>query len=317
MGKPCDALIPVATRSSVRSEVLAALAQHSREGAKVPIPLGPLFLKVCARLERVGIVPPRAERASYTSLRYSPASVSFPDFGAPEDIARFVREVLWDLYSQGVLAPASGRECPPDVDRGSPFSFLDLDCAVLTDYGQDTLADTTNRIQVHDPDGYPANFWSADPPPDGEMMRYLEECVAVFRGGHFLATIVLLGVASERPIEVLAQSLREALGEPTGEEWFNGTYVNKRDFSKRFSALSGKLMGEYSEDLDRAKLKDAFNGVVTLTVEQIRCARNDIAHPKGRKFTWNEVGGLLHSFAQYFTYANQVIKLLTSNPKSV
>ncbi len=40
--------------------------------------------------------------------------------------------------------------------------------------------------------------------------------------------------------------------------------------------------------------------MVTLTLEQIRCARNDIAHPMGCELTWNEVSGFLHSFLQYF-----------------
>jgi hypothetical protein len=210
------------------------------------------------------------------------------------------------------LAPAPGSTCPPDVDRGPSFSFLDLDCALVTDYGQDILTDTTDRIRVHDPDGYLSHFRNVDPPPDPEMMRYLGESVAVFRGGHFLAAIVLLGVASERLIEVLAETLRDALGDPTGVDWFDRMYVSKRDFSKRFKTLSGKLMGVYGEDLDGAKLKDAFNRVVTLTVEQIRCARNDIAHPKGREFTWNEVSGFMHNFVQYFIYVNQIIKLLRS-----
>jgi len=285
MGKPPDARIPVATKSSVRSEVLATLGDCSRRGAQVPIQLGQLFLEVCARLERVGIILPKAGRASFTSLRYSSGSVSFPDFGAPEDIARFVREVMWDLYSQGVLAPAPETNCPPDVDRHPPFSFLDLDCAVLTDYGQGMLADNTNRTHVHDPDGYLANFLDADPPPDPEMMRYVGESVAVFRGRHFLATIVLMGIASERLIEVLAESLRDALGDPTGTEWFNGKYFNKRDISARFEALSSRLMSEYGDELKREKLRDPYHCVVKPTFHQIRCARNDIAHPSGREFT--------------------------------
>ncbi len=313
MGKPRHARIPAATRSSVRSEVLAALVPYTHQGAQVPIRLGDLFLQVCARLERIGIVPARANGASYVSLRYSSGSVSFPDFGAPEDIACFVRGVLWDLYSQGVLAPAPETKCPADGDRGPPYSYLGLDCAVLTDHGQNILTDATNRIQVHDPDGYLANFRNAKPPPDPEMMRYLEECVAVFRGGHFLATVVLLGVASERLVEVVAESLRDALGDPEGTEWFK-TYSNNWSIKARFETLRSKLAEEYARALRSENLDEPLQCVVTPTFHQIRIARNCIAHPEGREFTWNEVSGFLHSFVQYFIYANQIIALLEINP---
>ena len=88
------------------------------------------------------------------------------------------------------------------------------------------------------------------------------------------------------------------------------------DNLKRFLALTGKLMGEYGEELSRVGLKDAFNGVVTLTFEQIRNARNDIAHPSGREFTWNEVSGLLHNYVQYFIYANRIIAFLRAKQRT-
>jgi len=111
------------------------------------------------------------------------------------------------------------------------------------------------------------------------MMRYLEECVGVFRGAHFLATIALLGVASERLIEVLAESLRDALGEPEGTKWFDKKFSQQWPVSRRFKALSDRLFREYEQDLKREKLKEAFDCVVKPTFDQIRCARNDIAHP--------------------------------------
>jgi hypothetical protein len=40
--------------------------------------------------------------------------------------------------------------------------------------------------------------------------------------------------------------------------------------------------------------------VVTLTFDQISCARNDIAHPMGCEFTSNRVGGFLPGFVEYF-----------------
>jgi hypothetical protein len=278
-------------------------------------------LKICDGLALEGTIPARPDGAAFASLQYSHYTESFPDFGVSPEIASFIRQLLWELHLQGILSPCpNARQVLDKYNQNPdlvPLAFLlDLDCAVLTPYGLEVLTDASNRVQVHDPDGYLANFWDANPPPDAEMMRYLAESLAVFRGAHFLATVVLLGVASERLIDILAESLRDALGVPTGTDWFNGKYSKKRDISARFSALSAKLMGEYGDDLNREKLKDAFKGVVTLTFEQIRCARNDIAHPMGRKFTWNEVSGFLHSFVQYFVYVNRIVSLLESKRPS-
>jgi hypothetical protein len=55
--------------------------------------------------------------------------------------------------------------------------------------------------------------------------------------------------------------------------------------------------------------------VVTLTFEQVSRARNDIAHPMGREFTWNEVSGFLHSFVQ-FLYVNRIVSLLETKTAS-
>lgn len=145
-------------------------------------------------------------------------------------------------------------------------------------------------------------------------MRYLSECVSVFRSNHLLASVVLLGIASERLIEVLAENLRDALGDQRGIPWFQSKYSNKRDISARFKALSAKLMGEYGGALNQHKLKDAFQGVVTLTFEQIRLARNEVAHPAKRQFNWNDVSGFLRSFVQYFGYVNRIIAFLDDNP---
>jgi hypothetical protein len=240
----------------------------------------------------------------------------FPDYGIPSNIANLMRQTLWELYLQGILAPAPRQNPLEDTCYPAKHQdyWLHLDYVMLTPYGVSILIDSQNRIQVHDPDGYLASFWNASSPPDTEMMRYLSECVSVFRGGHLLASVVLLTVASERLVEVLAESLRDALGGP-GAAWFHSKYKNKRDISDRFKTLAGKLMAEYGEEFEQQKLKDGFQSVVTLTFEQIRLARNDIAHLGGREFTWNEVSGFLHNFIQYFGYVNRIITFLANNPK--
>jgi hypothetical protein len=311
------------TRSSVRNQIYRVLAQYASGGNHGPISVKKLFLMTADGLVDSGTIK-RPDflggrglgGQKFVQLAEGRQPKVFPDYGIPSDIANLMRQTFWEFFLQGILAPAPKRNPLEDSiypEKHQDF-WLYLDYVMLTPYGVQILIDSKNRIQVHDPDGYLTNFWGASPPPDNEMMRYLSECVAVFRGGHLLASVVLLGVASERLIEVLAKSLRDALGDPTGTRWFQTKYSNKRDISTRFNVLSGKLMQEYGEALRQQKLKDGFQGVVTLTFEEIRLARNDIAHPTDRQFTWNEVSGFLHNFVQYFRYINAIIAFLKNNP---
>jgi len=309
-----------ATVHGVRTEVFDALAEYASGGNHGPIHLGKLFREVADRLVRVNIIERRPNGSTLASLKYSYPSRSFPNYGVPTGIANLIRQTFWELYIQGCLAPAANSRdiLAPNLNaaRLTPLAFfMELDQVMITPHGVDVLVGARNRIQVYDPEGYLTNFWSAHPPPDPEMMRYLSECILVFRSNHLLATVILLGAASERLVDVLAKSLRDALGSPGGTDWYRKRYRNKRDISERFKALSGKLMGEYGEALNQQKLKDSFQGVVRLTFEEIRLARNDIAHVANRQFNWNEVSGFLHNFVQYFRYVNRIIAFLAGNPK--
>jgi len=221
-------------------------------------------------------------------------------------LVNFITQTFWELHLQGILSPT-----PAWISTGNTLynNGYKTVSAIIIPYGRELLAQDSNRIRVYDPDGYLYNFYNANPTPDPEMMRYLSECISVFRSNHLLASVVLLGVASERLIEVLAKSLRDALGDTEGTLWYS-RYRNK-DISKKFSSISNKFKDEFGEfDLNT----DVFRAV-ELTFQYIRLARNDVAHPKDRRFTSNEVSGFIHNFVQYFKYINDIIAFLAKNLK--
>lgn len=244
-------------------------------------------------LHSKGIIPSRP-----------PGNVPFRELsssGVPGNIIRLVTQIFWELHLQGILSPSSTWISP---SNGS---------AIITPYGIELVGENSGRIQTHDPDSYLGNFLNENPAPDAEMMLYIKECISVFQHGHFFACVILLGISSERLMTVLAENLRGALGHPNGTEWFEKKY--RGSVSEKFKAITNQLLANYNKELEEEKLKEALQGIVTLTFETIRHARNDIAHPKGREFTWNEVSGLLHNFVQYFKYINKIIALLANNPK--
>lgn len=245
-------------------------------------------------LYRKGILPSQA-----------PSNIRFEDLYAHQvsrDVIRSVTQIFWELHLQGILIPSAA------------WISSNNGHAIITPYGRELISENSGRIQAHDPEGYLENFINENPVPDVEMMLYVKESISVFQNGHFFACVILLGVASERLITVLAENLRNSLGSPSGTEWFQKKY--KGNASEKFKVLVNQLLADYGEELEKEKLKEALQGTVKLTFETIRHARNDIAHPKGREFTWNEVSGLLHNFVQYFKYTNKVIAVLVNNPKN-
>ena len=306
-------------RSKIRDGVFEVLAQFTSNGAHGPIPVKRLFLMVADKLVKAGLVNRPdflggrgAGGQRFEQLLGGDQPQIFPNYGLPQGMADLIRQTTWQLYIQGVLAPAT-RE---SVNIHTREVWVFFDDFVFTPYGVQLLTDSSDRIRVYDPDGYMSNFTNANPPPDPEMISYLSECISVFRGGHHLATIILLAISSERLIEVLAEKIRHALGEPRGTVWYDQKFSKQRDISTRFQSVTGKLMDEYAVELDKDKLKDGFQSIVTLSFEAIRLARNDIAHLAKREFTWNEVSGLLHNFVQYFLYVNRIITLLAAFPKN-
>lgn len=308
------------TRSAVRAAVFRVLRGYATGGDHGPIYVGYLFLRAADYLaeERIVQRPGGTQRFSRLT-QFLPNSQLFPNWGIDRTIADLMWHTFWELYRQGVLTPGptEGSHTP---HKPGPIprqrSFLDFDCVRLTPYGVDVLIRDAQRIQVHDPDGYLANFWSAVPKPDRVMMRYLVECIRVFQNGHLLATVILLGAASERLIDVLAGKLCKALGTQYGGPAFQLKYEKVRDISERFRVVRAKLMAEYGAELANERLKDHFQKTIALSFEVIRDARNRVAHPGADpKFTWNEVSGFLFNFVPYFQHVSKILRFVNDNPR--
>ena len=141
------------------------------------------------------------------------------------------------------------------------------------------------------------------------------ECVQTFKSNHLLATTILLGTASERLVDALAEHLRDALGSTRdGSGWFS-SYQSKWAITRKFDEVLRKLQQEYQSELNSARLSDRELQAIKLAFEAIRNPRNIIAHEHNYNPTWNEAGGLMHNFVLYFKLANQIIGVLLANPR--
>jgi hypothetical protein len=303
------------TRISVRSVISEVLRDYGALPER-PLFLGKLFWRVINELSRKDLIDRKPHPDIWGPLpgsdEFFNPPPSFEDYrDIPPVIVALVCQVFWELYIEGVLAPVpSPRDDPDELGQASFPLFMSLDYVMLTPYGTQVLHSARDRIQIHDPDGYLTNFRGAQPAPDNRMMDYLVECVRVFKGGHLVAAVVLLGAASERLIEVLATELQEALDRSgrNGTAWFKD-YNASWPIKKRFHKLHQKLAQEYNQDLK--KLDERYFETVKHIFHEIRKARNEDIHNTGDdKLTWNEVGGLLHWFVRYFKLLNKTIAFL-------
>ncbi len=300
------------TPPRVRDCVYGVLAHCARTNQYEHLSLNGLFLLSADRLLTAGLIAkPRflggQTFASMAGKSHVPGV--YPDYEIPHSLATLIRQTLWELCVQGVLAPEPRRLDSLDPQVATAEFY---DRVALTPYGIQTFLAEEDRIRPHDPEGYLALFSAAVPPPDAEMMSYLEEAVSVFTGGHLRASVLLLHLASERLMDVLASRLAEALQRrnqsPTD---FHRAYLRKRDVSLRFQFLENKLLnGEFSREIKDSRLGEPLQTMVTAAFHSLRIARNQIAHERGAPITWNEANGHLHLFARTFRHVNEIIRFL-------
>jgi hypothetical protein len=109
-----------------------------------------------------------------------------------------LQEVVWELLVQGILAP------------GKNSSNLHLPFVHVTDYGTRVLEE--DSFLLHDPDGYLERLVSRLPQPvDAILLCFVREGLASFLVGRHLGTVVALGLAGERGLDLLVAALAHGL----------------------------------------------------------------------------------------------------------
>jgi len=308
-----DSSLSTSEISIIRESVFRTLSHLSHALPNQPIEVKRLFLLSAEELveKRLFIRPDIIRGQEYGKLINQPEDSYFPDYGIPAVIADEIRRIIWDYYRKELISPFT--RAPINTQSG--YTWVYFDQFKITKTGITIIEKSDYQLCLYDPDGYLLNITNIDPTPDPEMMKYLQECLVVFHGGHLFATVVLLAIASERLIDLFGETLRNSLGEPTGAEWYSRNIIHKREVSVRFEALEAKLMGEYGKQLTERKLLEGFHNIVKLTFQSIRITRNEIAHPMGRNLTINEVTGLLHNYFQYYLHTIRIINFLQEPKK--
>jgi hypothetical protein len=211
----------------------------------------------------------------------------------------FVHEVIWDLIVQRVLT----------VRNYSNYSWAAVS---VTDYGAEVLKE--QRWSPYDPDGYLVELQKQAPDLAILCQMYVQEALQCFRSGCYLATVVMLGAASEgivlelfrRLVAALkAGKIPEASSLEDKIEKQQSLHRKYEVFKKYFdSIVRPKLPSELSDDLSLQ-----FDGVFNL----IRYYRNDAGHPTGTHIERMSAFTSLVLFVPYCKRVEDLINWLDAN----
>jgi hypothetical protein len=210
-------------------------------------------------------------------------------------------DIFWELLIQGMIAP------------GFNSSNLELPWIHVTEYGKRCLE--KDSILPHDPDGYVERLKHiVGQPLDSTVLTYVQESLSTFLGGYWLASTVMLGVASEQCVDLLTEAYLNAIVDPSHKGAFEKKLKQAgRSVKNRFDSLRDELLklGLPSD------LKDALDiqlsGIFTL----IRFSRNDAGHPTGRTVDRDLAHGNLLLFPQYCRRVYELIDHFKTNPVQV
>jgi hypothetical protein len=193
-------------------------------------------------------------------------------------------EALWLLASEGLVYV--------DYTQDAPTNWR----WALTERGS-RLAASTDEYEPDDPEGYLKSLRANVSDLDELVLLYAQEALAAYQAGCYLASSVMLGVASERTFQLLGEACAPwlpELEERKFREVFDSArrnYVDKFvEFRRRIEPKKGDLPAEFSDNMELT-----LNSVLDL----LRIARNEAGHPTGRRFDRDEAYINLQVFARY------------------
>ena len=206
----------------------------------------------------------------------------------------FVTDEAWQLVLEGVFAP------------GKQVGYR------LTPHGAKVIAE--KQVTPHDYDGYLQRITSHSPSIDLTTQMYLSESLRTYRTCNYLASTVMLGVASESVLLKVVDAMCGALDSQAKIDTFKKATTGKFA-STQHAEVWSRLRSHIALLPD--PLKDVVEPHLSGMFNLIRESRNDAGHPKGRKMERDETYGLLMMFQPYCKTAYALIDWFGAHPNSI
>lgn len=209
----------------------------------------------------------------------------------PDYIFLLIQEIFWEMIAQGVIVP------------GINLSNPNLPFFRLTDYGKRVIAE--ERYLPHDPTGYINRFRTEIPDTGPVAIGYLEECLRCFTTNCFVASLMMLGIASEIIFLEFCEILEASLIDKADRERFSKLLAGVSMVAK-FNFVRDKI--DLALKKDKKKLPETTVITFLSLFDLVRIQRNDIGHPQETfpSLTHDGVFVYLKMFPEYCKTLNEV-----------
>lgn len=192
-------------------------------------------------------------------------------------------EVIQEFLATGILIPAADKN-----NVGWPWLSV-------TTRGMEMLRDSGPK--VYDYDSYLADLRSRVDEIDEMVERFVSESLRSYQMHCYLASMTMLGCASERLIRLLIDAFAASIDGERNADKFRSR-VNGRDISVAFDAFKKSFDSNRRQVRDQELVRD-FDARVEGTFQFIRLVRNSIVHGSDPSIPDALVYGSLQQFSLY------------------
>jgi len=181
----------------------------------------------------------------------------------------------------------------------------------VTTHGKEILA--KGGPPVYDYDGYMADLKARVSDLDNVVERYVSESLRTYQGNSYLASMAMLGCASERSMRLLFDAYVEAIDKEANRSKLKSRLVG-RDISRAYAEFRKSFDSTRTQVQDRAIVSD-FDVHVEGVFHFVRLLRNSILHPTGvPRITSAIMYSNLQQFSQYVETIFRLVSYYKSNP---
>jgi hypothetical protein len=182
----------------------------------------------------------------------------------------------------------------------------------VTAHGKEVLA--KSGPPVYDYDGYMADLKKRVPDLDTVVEQYIGESLRTYQGNSYLASMAMLGCASERAMRVLFDAYLGAIDKEakTDKEAKNRNKLRSRLEGREISRAYAEFRKSF--DTTRAQVHDStivndFDVHVDGVFQFIRLLRNSILHPSGNPTITNAI--IYANLQQFSQYVETIFRLVS------
>ncbi len=207
--------------------------------------------------------------------------------------SQMVLELIHEFTVTNIVMPAADRH-----NAGWPWFSV-------TAHGREVLEG--GGPPVYDYEGYIADLKTRVPDLDSVVERYVSESLRTYQGNSYLASMAMLGCASERAMRVLFDAYVAAIDKEANRNKLKSR-LEGRDISRAYVEFR-KSFDTTRAQVHDSTIADDFDVHVDGVFHFIRLLRNSIVHPSGVPTI---TGAIIYSNLQQFSqYVETIFRLVS------